>query len=177
LLIGVGSVLVAFFAIKVCGSQPISERVGPASAAASFAPAPSTSPFTTSAVVAPSGTIPRATAPSVAQVYPAATEPPNLPHPIGPKLRPMDHDIFERIEKNDMKRLDDVFPGKPYQVRMYRDAAEGLIYLVEIDLQRSGVWEERWELKKDEVTREVTHVGDRTYVDTFALRSGRWLPF
>jgi hypothetical protein len=179
LVIGVGGLLAVAVALKVCGSRPVVE---PTSPEASFAPAPpprasasSTPDGASSAEVEPHGK--SLTAPSVPQTYVAAQSNSADLHPLGIPLRAMDREILERIAKNDIKRLDDALPGKPYRVQMSRNAADGYIVLVRIDMTRKNALDERWKLTHDAVTREVIHANDPSEIDTFALRNGHWVPF
>ena len=152
---------------------------------ASFVPAPpprasasSTPDGASSAEVEPSASIGKTlTAPTSPQIYTAAQANSADLHPVGIPLRAMDRDILERIAKNDMKRLDDVFPGKPYRVQMSRNTSDGYIVLVRIDLSRKNAVDERWKLTHDAITREVMHANDPTEIDTFALRNGHWVPY
>lgn len=182
LVVGVGGLLAVALALKVCGSHPVAEPTAPV---ASFVPAPparasasSTLDGASSAEVDTGESVGKTlTAPSAPQVYLAAQANTAELHPVGIPLRAIDREILERIAKNDMKRLDDALPGKPYRVQMSRNAADGYIVLVRIDMNRKNVMDERWKLTHDAITREVHHPNDPTDIDKFSLRNGRWVPY
>jgi hypothetical protein len=123
---------------------------------------------------------------------PAAPAPPSSEPPIqldltedprataGIPLRPMDRDVFAEIARAtsgqlERIRMKDLFPDRPYKVTFVGSVAERRIGLVLIDLNRDGTYEERWDLKRNDVVRSVQN-------DTFAeanvvrytLAHGRW---
>jgi hypothetical protein len=97
----------------------------------------------------------------------------------GIPLRPMDRDIFDRIThlRIDRSQMRDVFPDRPYRVQFVGSIAEHHIGLVMIDLDRDGKFDERWDLKRDGVTRMVQQdpSADGTPVK-YSLSHGRWQP-
>jgi hypothetical protein len=102
---------------------------------------------------------------------------PNL-KPGGVPLRPMDNDIFAAIERGRLTRaqLLDLFPDRPYHVKLVADSAEHWVNTVVIDLDRNGRWDERWELKKEGVFRH-THGGpDDSDQIMFTMFGGFWIP-
>jgi len=107
-------------------------------------------------------------------------------HLQGGALRPMDEEIFAAIASGQLEQahLDDVFPSKPYRVRMVGSMApRKWISVVFIDLQRDGKFEERWDLTTDDVVRVVFRKprGDNFAADDadpkFSLRRGTWQAF
>jgi hypothetical protein len=116
------------------------------------------------------------TAPRVRQSYNYA---PVQGLKAGMPLRPMDFDILQKIEEGTYKREDmpDLFPNRPYQVRLVGSPVEHWIYTVMIDLERDGKWDERWEMKKDRVVRYTIGGGEDQDNVPWALRPGHWLPF
>jgi hypothetical protein len=125
-----------------------------------------------SAAPAPSGPVPRACAPATPQKYETEMSPKQT---LGIPLRPMDKDIFAKIENGDFKNIDDVFPDRPYRVSMVRNALDGYIVIVRVDLNRNGKIDERWRLTKEDVERTVAPADDVKYYDDFTLRIGRWI--
>jgi hypothetical protein len=97
-------------------------------------------------------------------------------NPGGVLVRPMDADIFGAIEKGNLTRaqLLDLFPDRPYHVKLVADGGDRRVNFVLIDLQRAGHWDERWEIKPDGVFRH-TASGSPTDV-MFTLRVGHWIP-
>jgi hypothetical protein len=98
-------------------------------------------------------------------------------HKAGFPLRPMDVDIFEVLEKSEYKREDmlDLFPDRPYKVQMFGSFVDHWIRAIQIDLDRDGVIDERWDLKPDAVRRtEIKHGSPPIPAE---LRFGLWLPY
>jgi hypothetical protein len=115
-----------------------------------------------------------------------APEPPEAPQfdltedpkfTVGVPLRPMDRDIFAEIVnmKLDRTRMRDVFPDRPYRVAFVGSVSERRIGVVLIDLDRDGKFDERWELKKGDVVRNVQQepAAGETPVK-YTLARGRW---
>lgn len=104
------------------------------------------------------------------------------PHvvPGGVPVRPMDADIFAAIEKGNIShaQLLDLFPDRPYHVKLVGNSAERTIGFVLIDLHRSGKWDEHWELKTDGTVsrRTLTDTEDSPSNVLFTLRAGYWVP-
>jgi hypothetical protein len=97
----------------------------------------------------------------------------------GIPLRPMDRDIFDQITHLRLERsqLRDVFPDRPYRVVFVGSVAEHHIGLVMIDLDRDGKFEERWDLKRDGVTRMVQQDPSAEGAQVkYTLSHGRWQP-
>jgi hypothetical protein len=97
----------------------------------------------------------------------------------GIPLRPMDREIFAaimggRIERT---RMNDLFPDRPYRVALVGSVAERRIGLVMIDMNRDGKFEERWDLKGNDVVRSVQQdpAAEGAGVK-YALAHGRWQP-
>jgi hypothetical protein len=93
--------------------------------------------------------------------------------------RDMDRDIFAKMKDPQLDRnsLADLFPDKPYKVRLVGSATEHRYGLVLIDLDRDGTWEEKWDLRPGQVHRHLDHdpasdgrPGDYTMV------KGKWQP-
>ena len=115
------------------------------------------------------------------QVYDIADDP-NFK--AGVALRPMDRDIFAALVDPNLDRshLVDVFPDKPYRVRFLGSVSEHWIGLIQVDLDRDGIIDERWKLGPSEVDRFV--LDNSIPLDSgldpdkrgthFKLRRGRW---
>src|SRR5262249_7745991 len=100
--------------------------------------------------------------------------------PSGVPLRPMDRDVFAPLWDPKLKREDlaDLFPDRPYKVRVVGSVEEHLFGAVLVDNDRDGKWDERWVLKGDQVIRTLppnqqVQGGDPTH---FTLAHGRWQP-
>jgi hypothetical protein len=97
----------------------------------------------------------------------------------GVPMRDMDRDIFAKFKDPALERsaLLDMFPDRPYKVRVMGSASEHRFGLVMIDLNRDGKWDERWDLRAGQVTRAVEHdegaSGQRV---TYTLTHGKWQP-
>ena len=95
----------------------------------------------------------------------------------GIPLRPMDRDIIEAIQNAsfDRARMNDLFPDRPYRVRLVGSLAERRIGLVMIDLNRDGKFDERWDLTRTEISR-VVHDDSATAGAPvkYTLGHGRW---
>ena len=97
----------------------------------------------------------------------------------GVPLRPMDRDIFAVLadEHLERTRLLDLFPDRPYRVRVVGSVAERRFGALNIDLDRDGKLDERWMLKGNEVVRDVpedpTGGGQPVH---YTLAHGRWQP-
>lgn len=104
------------------------------------------------------------------------------PNPMvksGALLRPMDSEIFEVLEKGELRREDllEVFPNKPYRVRFVVSGGERRVISVLIDLNRDGVWDERWDIKAAGAMERWELVnGSSKDAQLFTLWGGRWLP-
>src|SRR5581483_599307 len=72
-------------------------------------------------------------------------------------LRPMDTEIFETILRNHLTldRVLDLFPDKPYHVKLVADLQTQRVIGVMIDLERDGRWDERWEMRTNGCTRHL----------------------
>lgn len=104
-------------------------------------------------------------------------------------LRQMDREIFAAISSGqlDQSHLQDVFPGQPYRVRMIGSmsgpVATHWVSVVLVDTNRDGKWDERWDLKRDEVDRTIFRKPREEQVAAddadakFALRQGTWQGF
>jgi hypothetical protein len=97
----------------------------------------------------------------------------------GVPLRPMDIDIFEALAGGKLQRTDlpDLFPNRPYRVRLIGSAEERWITSALIDLDRDGKPEEAWEMKEDTIIRRDIVPGKPAAGTPYALRPGKWLPF
>ena len=95
----------------------------------------------------------------------------------GSAIREMDRDIFAALADPNLQRkaLVDLFPSRPYRVKVSGDVDEHRYALVLIDMNRSGKWDERWTLKGDEVFRLLPQdpaAGGEPV--QFTLAHGRW---
>jgi len=99
---------------------------------------------------------------------------------VGVSLRPMDHDIIAALQSGHVERsqVTDLFPDKPYQVRLAGSPATQQFRFVLIDLNRDGKWDERWDLgEPGQIKREVMHDPDALGHDTmYTLNQGKWQP-
>jgi hypothetical protein len=116
------------------------------------------------------------------QIYPVKPD----PHLTGIQLRPMDQEIFAAIASGQLEaaHLDDVFPSKPYRVKMIGSMVpRKWISVVLVDLTRDGKWDERWDLSQTDVVRAIFKKPrtDELGVDDtdpkFSLRTGTWQGF
>jgi hypothetical protein len=99
----------------------------------------------------------------------------------GLPLRPMDEEILEAINNESFEEKDmlDLFPQKPYRVRLVGSKKEHWIMGAMIDLERDGKWDESWEMKPDMLVRRLTEDSGRPKSEAaiFQLRPGHWLPY
>ena len=97
----------------------------------------------------------------------------------GIPLRPMDTEIFQAIERNHftLERVLDLFPDKPYHVKLVADLQTQRVVGVMVDLERDGRWDERWEMRTDGCTRHVLKSPNSNESPSFALVQGRWIAF
>jgi hypothetical protein len=99
--------------------------------------------------------------------------------PGGVPVRPMDVDIFSAIEKGNLTRaqLLDLFPDRPYQVKLVANGETRRVGIVLVDLHRSHKWDERWQLRDDGVFRYTHGADDNASPEIlFTLRAGYWIP-
>ncbi len=97
----------------------------------------------------------------------------------GVELRPMDHDIFDKLVNLNLERtqMPDVFPDRPYRVAFIGSLAERRINVVMVDLDRDGKMDERWELKKGDLVRTVPKdPAAQGQAVKYTLTHGRWQP-
>ena len=168
-----GALIAGFVGVGVVGvilgrmSSPVPEGPAFPAAAHSASPASPTSGRSTSPASEPSAS---------PQQFDLTDDPRNA---SGVPLRPMDHDIFTLITslQLDRTRMPDVFPDRPYRVTFIGSIAERRIGLVMIDLDRDGKFDERWDLKRDGVVRNVLKdpAADGNPVN-YSLAHGRWQP-
>jgi hypothetical protein len=99
---------------------------------------------------------------------------------VGVELRPMDRDIFARLMSESLKReeLPDLFPDRPYRVRVVGSVYEHRYGLVTIDFERDGKEDERWEIREAEVQRTALRdpATPKRPPTLYTLRKGRWQP-
>ncbi len=120
-------------------------------------------------------------APDGGQIYNLKTD----PRLQGVQLRQMDREIFAAIASGQLNQshMDDVFPSQPYRVKLVGSIPEHWIGVVLIDLTRDGKWDERWDMKHDDVDRLVfRHPSADNFAGEpsdakFSLRSGHWQGF
>ncbi len=117
------------------------------------------------------------------QTYPMKPDP---RFKAGTALRPMDREIFAAIASGqlDQSHLQDVFPSQPYRVRMIGTMSGPVsthwVSVVLVDTNRDGSWDERWDLKRDDVDRIIfrhprgDNVGPDDSDPRFALKQGIW---
>ena len=95
----------------------------------------------------------------------------------GIPMRDMDRDIFAQLKNDDLDRskLADLFPDRPYRVRLIGSVTEHRFGLVMIDLNRDGKWDERWDLRAGQVMRNVEHdEGSGGQRVQYTLVHGKW---
>lgn len=97
----------------------------------------------------------------------------------GVPLRPMDHDIFDKLVSLKLERtqMKDVFPDRPYRVVFVGSLAQHQISQVMVDLDRDGKVDERWDIKKGDLVRNVPKDPDaQGQAVKYTLTHGRWQP-
>jgi hypothetical protein len=182
---GIVAGIIAVVTIRALRDGAASE---PPAAASAYKPAPPPSQ-----PPAPLGSVPKASAePSAATVSSSfarvdldgGTQSYDLEEHVGgqtfgPKVRPIDREIFDFIAKGQAKpgMSDDVFPKKPYRVKTLRIGQNGLVVKVWVDLNRNGKWDERWDLTADQVDRHIDTDDGENYDTDLRLRNGHWLPY
>lgn len=99
---------------------------------------------------------------------------------VGVPMRPMDRDIVAVILSGHVERTSmlDLFPDRPYQVRLAGSAALNQFRFVLIDLNRDGKWDEKWDLgEAGQIHRQVMHDPDSAGQEVnYTLAHGRWQP-
>lgn len=97
----------------------------------------------------------------------------------GIPLRPMDTDIFEAIMRNHLtlERVLDLFPDRPYHVKLIADLQSQRVLGALIDLERDGRWDEKWEMRTDGCTRVLLTAQNSNESPSFSLVTGRWVAF
>lgn len=106
----------------------------------------------------------------------------------GIPMRPMDHDIIAAVQSGKVERKDvlDLFPDKPYRVRLVGSPASQTFVYVLIQMDRTAkqdpdprqAWDERWDLRepgtiKRYVFRDPNAQGEQVM---YTLTKGRWQP-
>jgi hypothetical protein len=99
---------------------------------------------------------------------------------VGIPQRDIDHEIFAKLKDPALERttLLDLFPDRPYHVRVVGSVMEHRFGLVLIDFERDGKWDEKWDLMKPgEIKRHVEHeqAAGGQPVD-YTLVHGKWQP-
>jgi hypothetical protein len=97
----------------------------------------------------------------------------------GHPLRDMDIEILEVINQGSWTERDipDLFPAKPYRVHFQsRAPGEKWVDVVLIDTDRDGKWDERWELREEELERRIINRSDPSVGIPYSLRHGCWVP-
>jgi hypothetical protein len=98
----------------------------------------------------------------------------------GVPMRAMDREIVAAILSGHVDRtsMSDLFPDRPYQVRLAGSAAARQFRWVLIDLNRDGAWDERWDLgEPGQIQRTVTRDPDARGSEVmYTLVHGRWQP-
>ena len=120
-------------------------------------------------------------APDGGQIYSLKSD----PRLQGIQIRQMDREIFAAIASGqlDQSHLEDVFPSQPYRVKMIGSIPAHWISIVLVDSNRDGKWDERWDMKHDDVDRIVfrtprtNDIGGDPDDARFALRNGHWQGF
>jgi hypothetical protein len=99
---------------------------------------------------------------------------------VGVPLRPMDRDIIAALQSGHIERAAemDLFPDKPYQVRLAGNPEKQQFRFVLVDLNRDGKWDEKWDLgEPGQIKRNVEHdpnaIGQAVM---YTLVNGRWQP-
>ncbi len=172
-----GTVIVAVVAVAAIGifigrwSRGSSEPAVPAATPAPVASSPSAP-----VGAVPSGMQPHAVVDPGPQIFDTVEDP---KWKAGVPMRDMDRDIFAQMQNPnlDYKLLTDLFPDKPYKVRLVGSVVERRYGLVMIDLDRDGKWDERWDLRLGQANRVVEHDpasdGQR---GQYTLAHGKWQP-
>ncbi len=96
----------------------------------------------------------------------------------GVAMRPMDREIIAVLRSGavDRRAMLDVFPDRPYRVRLAGSAELQQFRFVLIDMDRDGTWDERWDLgQAGQIRRELTPNGDAgPEAIMFTMTHGRW---
>jgi hypothetical protein len=96
----------------------------------------------------------------------------------GVAMRPMDREIIAAARSGNIDRraMLDLFPDRPYRVRLAGSAELQQYRFVLIDLDRDGTWDERWDLgQPGQIRRELTPHGEAgPQAITFTIAHGRW---
>jgi hypothetical protein len=130
-----------------------------------------------SSSVASAGSASELPSPSAARPKWDTQELPNWP---GLPLRPMDHDLIDAMLSGHIARQSmlDLFPDRPYRVRLVGSADMQLFQFAMIDLDRDGKWDEQWDLSKPgQIQRHVAHdpaAGGHEVM--YTLAHGKWQP-
>jgi hypothetical protein len=99
---------------------------------------------------------------------------------VGVPMRPMDRDIIAALQSGHIERTAelDLFPDKPYQVRLSGNPTMQQFRFVLVDLNRDGKWDEKWDLgEPGQIKRSVPHDPDGAGHDVmYTLVNGRWQP-
>ncbi len=150
---------------------PMKARTG-AGTAANTPPAPTARPTPTTPPVRSSPATPT-TSGDVAAPGPDAG---------GVPLRRLDTQILNTIDRGIAgAKKKDAFPTQAWKANLYKDAGEGGVNRVKIDLDRDERWDEKWTLTWNKETYELKRQisptdDDRTYSVEYRLRHGRWVP-
>jgi hypothetical protein len=95
----------------------------------------------------------------------------------GIPLRPMDRDIFAALTSGKITReqVPDLFPDRPYRVRLMGSPSDQHFSGLNIDLERNGKIDERWTMRPGAVERMVPNdpAADGQPVK-YTLSHGRW---
>ena len=91
-------------------------------------------------------------------------------------LRPMDSEIITRFVGRDLGAAarEDAIPGAA-RVDLFQDAPATTLTRVEVDADRDGLLDERWEVDGAYVIRNLSPGGDGDFSERYKLRDGLWL--
>ena len=93
-----------------------------------------------------------------------------------PRIRQVDGDALGLAGRPISEvKAKDVFFRKPYKVKAFQDAGHTTINRLKLDLDRDGLWDEKWDFEGDKVKRHVATRDDEHYDQEFRLQDGHWV--
>jgi hypothetical protein len=119
-----------------------------------------------------------------APLHPATAQPPTWDVDevpgwrSGTPMRAMDREIVAAVRSGQVERsaMPDLFPDRPYRVRLAGSPATREFRWVLVDLDRDGGWDERWDLgEPGQILRTVSRdPGAMGHEVLYTLAHGRW---
>ncbi len=113
---------------------------------------------------------------------PTDPEPPTDVSPVVDSLeglpvdRAADRVISSRIGTDlGSTKLKDVSKGQPYKVNLYQDEGHPSLNRAKIDLDRDDLWDEKWTIDGDSISRKVSPGDDEDYSVSQVWSDGSWV--